>query len=168
MRLTKLTGQAIRILVDCARADGQLIKVARLSEQLGITRQNVFKIVHLLSRAGFVACTRGPTGGVKLARAAANIRIGDVVRTMEETRVSIDRDMARNARSGASDTAVNAVFSDALAAFIQVLDAHTLAELAAAHRGDTAPLAERGKAGAKPARQAKPPRRDEKRVARNK
>ena len=31
MRLTKSTSHAIRILIDCARADAQLAKVAELS-----------------------------------------------------------------------------------------------------------------------------------------
>ena len=66
MRLTKQSGHAIRILIDCAHADGQLVKVADVSGRLGITKQNVFKIVHLLSRAGFVAAVRGPNGGVLL------------------------------------------------------------------------------------------------------
>mgnify|MGYP003382701890 FL=1 len=68
MRLTKQTGHAIRILTDCGHAQGELLKVADISERLGITKQNVFKIVHILSRAGFVAAVRGPNGGVRLAR----------------------------------------------------------------------------------------------------
>ena len=64
MRLTKQSGHAIRILIDCAQSNGQLVKVADVSARLGITKQNVFKIVHLLSRTGFVAAVRGPNGGV--------------------------------------------------------------------------------------------------------
>src|SRR5689334_25079955 len=47
MRLTKSTGHAIRILIDCAGAQQRLIKVAELSARLKITQQNVFKIVNL-------------------------------------------------------------------------------------------------------------------------
>ncbi len=138
MRLTKQTGHAIRILVDCARAGGSLIKVGDLAVNLALTPQNAFKIVHLLSRAGFIVASRGPAGGCRLARDAGDIRIGDVVRAMEETTITVGRNGLRSHRSEASDTAVNVVFSDALAAFINVLDGHTLADLAAAHRGDAA------------------------------
>ena len=80
MRLTKQTGHAIRILTDCAQAGGGLLKVAEISERLDITKQNVFKIVHILSRAGFVTAVRGPSGGVRLARApAAMHRRGNAV-----------------------------------------------------------------------------------------
>ena len=57
MRLTKSTSHAIRILIDCARAGDQLIKVAELSERLEITQQNGVKIVNLLARAGLTPYT---------------------------------------------------------------------------------------------------------------
>lgn len=126
MRLTKQTGHAIRILLDCAQSDAGLIKTADIAARLNITKQNVFKIVHLLSRAGFVAPVRGPSGGVRLARPAEQIKIGDVVRSIEVTRVRVDGDPVPRA---AADTPLNAVFDDALGAFIAVLDQHTLADL---------------------------------------
>jgi len=127
MRLTKSTSHAIRILIDCARADGSLIKVAALSERLGITPQNVFKIVNLLAKAGLIEAMRGRNGGVRLARPARLIRIGDVVRATEVTRVAIEEGApsGRRARHG-----VNQVLDDALGAFIEVLDRHTIADMA--------------------------------------
>ena len=131
MRLTKQTGHAIRILVDCACADGELVKVAEIAERLDITPQNVFKIVHILSHAGFLTAQRGRHGGVKLARPAADIRIGDVVRATEVTSVEIDGQdgTAANLRPGA--VPINQVLDNALEAFISVLDQHTLEDMAA-------------------------------------
>jgi Rrf2 family protein len=134
MRLTKSTSHAIRILIDCARAGDQLIKVAELSERLEITQQNVFKIVNLLARAGLIEAMRGRNGGVRLARAAARIRIGDVVRATEVTRVAIEEDGATSARGRGHG--VNRVLDDALEAFIDVLDRHTIADMV---RGQTPP-----------------------------
>ena len=94
MRLTKSTSHAIRILIDCARAGDRLIKVAELSERLEITQQNVFKIVNLLTRAGLIEAVRGRNGGVRLARSADEIRIGDVVRATEVTHVEIEEGAA--------------------------------------------------------------------------
>lgn len=130
MRLTKQTGHAIRILIDCTLAKDQLVKVADVSERLGVTKQNVFKIVHILSHAGFIAAVRGPNGGIRLAKPATSIRIGDVVRAIEVTRVQVEGGHGR--KSPETDPAsINAMFDDALNAFISVLDQHTLAELAA-------------------------------------
>lgn len=156
MRLTKQTGHAIRILIDCANCPDQLLKVADISDRLGVTKQNVFKIVHILSHAGFVAAARGPNGGVRLTKPAKSIKVGDVVRAIEETRFRVEGGGAK----GASRVApINAMLDDALNAFITVLDQHTLAELA-----DTRKLADfagetqqRGSSGGRTAAAQKAP-----------
>ena|SRR5262245_5266359 len=126
MRLTKSTGHAIRILIDCAGASDRLIKVAELSERLQITQQNVFKIVNLLAREGLIEAVRGRNGGVRLARRADQIRIGDVVRATEITHVEVEDRPVRNQKSRSG---VNEILDDALGAFIDVLDQHTLADM---------------------------------------
>jgi len=127
MRLTKSTSHAIRILIDCGRAGDRLIKVAALSERLGITQQNVFKIVNLLARAGLIEAMRGRNGGVRLARPAHLVRIGDVVRATEVTRVAIEEGAPLGPRGRGHG--VNRVLDDALEAFIEVLDRHTIADM---------------------------------------
>ena len=127
MRLTKSTSHAMRILIDCARAGDQLIKVAELSDRLQITQQNVFKIVNLLTKAGLIEAMRGRNGGVRLARPAELIRIGDVVRATEVTRVAIEEGTAVSVRGRRHG--VNRVLDDALEAFIEVLDRHTIADM---------------------------------------
>lgn len=136
MRLNKSTRDAIRILVDCARAGDSLIKVADLSSRLDITPQNVFKIVHLLSRAGMVAPSRGRYGGVRLARPAADIRIGDVVRALELSGSGAEREGDDETLAGrASESGVNRVLDEALEAFVTVLNQHSLADMAAGSIG---------------------------------
>lgn len=133
MRLTKSTSHAIRILIECAQAGDRLVKVAELSTRLDITPQNVFKIVNLLTRAGLVAAARGRNGGVRLARAASEIRIGDVVRATEVTHVEIEDGDIAKATAGSSRE-VNQILDNALGAFIDVLDQHTLADMAKAQK----------------------------------
>ena len=136
MRLTKTTSHAIRILIDCAQAGGALIKVAEIAGRLEITPLNVFKIVHMLSRAGFIVAVRGRNGGVRLARPAAEIRIGDVVRATEITSVEVESAAADKKRSKKGGRKLNTIFDEALEAFISVLDRHTLEDMA---RGRAAP-----------------------------
>ena len=130
MRLTKQTSHAIRILIDCARVVDRPIKVAEIAQRLDITQQNVFKIVHVLSRAGFVKAARGRNGGVRLARAADDIRIGDVVRATEVTHIEVENGAAGSKRSGIQSLPINTVLDVALEAFITVLDQHTVAGMA--------------------------------------
>jgi Rrf2 family nitric oxide-sensitive transcriptional repressor len=126
MRLNKSTSHAVRILIDCAKAEGRLIKVAEISERLDITQQNAFKIVHLLSKAGFLSSVRGRHGGVRLARPAAKIRIGDVVRSIET--------LGQEAQKEAGRGSLHSIVDDALDAFISVLDQHTLEDMAGAQQ----------------------------------
>jgi Rrf2 family nitric oxide-sensitive transcriptional repressor len=138
MRLNKSTSHAVRILIDCAKAGDRLIKVADIARRLDITQQNAFKIVHLLSRAGFLASVRGRNGGVRLARPAVKIRIGDVVRAIEST--------GFDGKEPGSHASLSQIVDDALEAFISVLDQHTLAEMAQAGQGcPTGPAAGRGR-----------------------
>lgn len=127
MRLNKSTSHAVRILIDCAKAEDQLVKVGEIAQRLDITQQNAFKIVHLLSRAGFLSSVRGRNGGVRLARPATEIRIGDVVRAIEFTEL--------NGSKPASGASLTQIVDDALEAFISVLDQHTLAQMAKAGQG---------------------------------
>jgi Rrf2 family protein len=146
MRLTKSTSHAIRILIDCARASGELTKVATLSGRLGITQQNVFKIVNLLTKAGLVEAMRGRHGGVRLARTADLIRIGDVVRATEVTHVEIEEGTAAAKRGRGHG--VNRILDDALEAFIEVLDQHTIADMAKSQPSPLPAASERkGKGG---------------------
>jgi Rrf2 family protein len=152
MRLTKSTSHAIRILLECASADEQLVKVAVLSERLDITQQNIFKIVNLLAKAGLLEAVRGRKGGVKLARPASEIRIGDVVRASEVTRVEIEDDEDHGAHGRGHG--VNQILDDALGAFIDVLDQHTLADMATGRH--TEPPTPRRKTGSRAAAMAVP------------
>lgn len=131
MRINKTTQNAIRILIHCARAEDRLLKVAEIAQALDITQQNSFKIVHLLAKAGFLKAMRGRYGGVRLARAAAEIRVGDVVQAIEglSSEDSVTRDGSQAAAAGAGKP-MTALFDTALHAFVAVLNQMTLADMA--------------------------------------
>lgn len=129
MRLNKSTSHAIRILIDCAETQNHVTKVAALSGRLGISQQNVFKIVNILARAELILATRGRNGGVRLARPAKAISVGEIVRAMETTEFELDLDGNEGTTPGRSVAQVNRLLDGALDAFIEVLDNHTLADL---------------------------------------
>ncbi len=129
MRLNKATTHAIRMLVACARAEDELVKVSELASALELSQQNAFKIVHLLSRAGLVKATRGRYGGVALGRPAAAILVGEVVVAMEE--LSYERG-AEGERAPGEDQLD--LIDDAFAAFIAVLNATSIADMVKAER----------------------------------
>lgn len=125
MRISKTTHNAIRILITAARSGDSLVKVAEIARQLDFPEQNTFKIVHLLSRGGFVRAVRGRYGGVCLAQPASAIRIGDVVLAME--RMSVGDKAPRPAKS--KGQGFTGLFDSALEAFVDVLNQHTIADM---------------------------------------
>lgn len=130
MRLTKQTSHAIRILIDCAHQSDRPVKIGDIAERLGITQQNAFKIVHVLTHGGFLLATRGRHGGVRLARPAEDIRIGDVVRVTEVTHIEVEGEQTAPSRNRRKVQPINSLLDSALVAFISVLDQHTLADMA--------------------------------------
>ncbi len=132
MRLTKQTGYALRILLHCALAPERSVTVAEIARTQRITEHNVFKIVPMLVEGGFLETTRGRGGGIRLARDPDDIRIGEVVRVTEETHIEAE------CFGGGADCVIrpvapiNRILDEALAAFIEVLDQHTLRDLVTA------------------------------------
>jgi len=64
--------------------EARLAGSAEIAEARELSRQLVAKVLTMLSRAGIVAGTPGPTGGYRLARPAAQITLLDVVKVFED------------------------------------------------------------------------------------
>ncbi|MHA7774311.1 RrF2 family transcriptional regulator [Roseibium sp. M-1] len=82
MRLSQASDFALRILMATGQSDAAQT-VDRLSSQLGLAKSHVMKIVAHLARGGYLETTRGRGGGIRLALAPEEIRLGDVVRLIE-------------------------------------------------------------------------------------
>ena len=82
MRLSQASDFALRILMATGQSDDPQT-VDKLSKQLGLAKSHVMKIVAHLAKGGYLETTRGRGGGIRLAKAPATIRLGDVVRLIE-------------------------------------------------------------------------------------
>lgn len=84
MKISTKGRYALRIMLDLARNhSGGFIPLRDISERQGITVKYMEQIIGTLGKAGFVKSSRGNSGGYRLARAAKEYRIGDILRTME-------------------------------------------------------------------------------------
>lgn len=83
LRVTKLTDYATVVLAVLAEAPQRVHRAAELAERAGLEPPTVSKLLKPLARAGLVASFRGSNGGYRLARAAAEISLIEIVEAME-------------------------------------------------------------------------------------
>lgn len=83
MRLTRYTDYALRVLIYLALHPDRLCTIPEIAGAYGISHNHLTKVAHDLGKAGFVESARGRLGGLRLAKPAAMIGVGAVVRVME-------------------------------------------------------------------------------------
>lgn len=127
MRLTRYTDYALRVLLYLAARPERLCSIAEMSSAYAISQNHLMKVVSDLARAGDVASVRGRGGGVRLARPAAEINVGAVVRRTEEGFDLVDCASCVIAPA----CGLRCALGEAVAAFLAVLDRHSLADLLA-------------------------------------
>ncbi|ABS64297.1 transcriptional regulator, BadM/Rrf2 family [Parvibaculum lavamentivorans DS-1] len=130
MRLTLHTDYALRLLTYLALKPDEIATISEVAESYSISRNHLTKVAHELGRAGFVETLRGRGGGLRLARAAGKIGIGDVVRAMEEDFCIVECFAAETDRCRIGPACrLKRVLKQALDAWLAVLDDTTLADL---------------------------------------
>lgn len=125
MRLSRYTDYALRVLMFLAVNDDRLCSIGEIARAHRISENHLMKVVHDLGKAGFVATTRGRGGGLRLARPADQIRVGDVVRQTEETLNLLDCPPCALVAA----CILTGVVRESMAAFMAVLDAKTIADI---------------------------------------
>lgn len=84
MQLTKATHYAVSSLLTMAgQSSGEVFQVKDLADKEGISREFLAKIFQTLAKKGILVSMRGNRGGFKLARAAHQISLLDVLEALE-------------------------------------------------------------------------------------
>lgn len=131
MRLTSFTDYGLRMLMRMASAPERAFSTAELAEEFGLSRHHLTKIMQSLARADIVTTRRGGGGGARLARPAEDIKLGQVVRTLEQGQSLVEcfaPDHGRCTLHG--QCRLKARLRSAEAAFLAHLDGATLADVA--------------------------------------
>jgi Rrf2 family nitric oxide-sensitive transcriptional repressor len=130
VHLTFYTDYALRTLIYLALNEGRLSTVEEIAEAFQISRSHLTKVAPRLSEHGFIESVRGRTGGLRLARPASEIRIGDVVRATEEGfRIVECFSPDTNTCRIMGVCNLKGILGEALDAWLEVLDRHTLEDL---------------------------------------
>jgi Rrf2 family nitric oxide-sensitive transcriptional repressor len=129
MRLTRFTDYGLRTLIYLAVRPDSLASIAEIATAYAISESHMTKVIHALGKAGLIETLRGRNGGLRLARPAAEIGLGDVVRATEPEIALVE------CQTGASCTIggvcrLAAIMDEAAGALFDVLDRYTIADVA--------------------------------------
>ena len=125
MRLTRYSDYAVRVLIYLGTRGDRLCSIGEIAHVYGISQNHLMKVVNDLARGGYVASVRGRSGGIRLGRPAAEIRLGEVLRYTEDGFELTDCGSCLVA----SACGLSHALGEALAAFLAVLDRYTLEDI---------------------------------------
>ena len=112
-----------------ANRDEGLVTMKEISDFYGISPDHLRKVIHALSKTGYINSYRGKKGGIELAMESDKIFIGEVVKEMEGGESIIDCE-ARDCLL-TPDCILKVAISAAMKAFYAQLNRYTLHDIAA-------------------------------------
>ena len=134
MRLTFYSDYSLRLLMYCAVRPGELVTIQEVANAYRISKNHLMKVAFELGRKGYLETVRGRGGGLRLARPANKIGLGQIVREMEEDFTMVECfDPKANQCVITGPCRLKGALSRALKAYLAVLDEYTLADLAVEH-----------------------------------
>jgi Rrf2 family transcriptional regulator, nitric oxide-sensitive transcriptional repressor len=130
MKLTSHTDYGLRVLVTLALLRNRLVTIEELANRHRVSKNHLMKVVQTLVSHELVKSVRGRGGGLTLAREPALIRMGAVVRQLEDDMVMVaclGDGHATCALTGACRLTL--ALNSAIEAFFRELDRLSLADL---------------------------------------
>jgi Rrf2 family transcriptional regulator, nitric oxide-sensitive transcriptional repressor len=129
MKLNLQTDYALRILIYVGTNAETLSTIQEIADAFSISNAHLMKVVHRLGKEGYLDTVRGKYGGMRLNRRPEAIRVGDVVRSIEED-LTIIGCLGQEAFCRIQGPCVlRRALREATNAFLAVLDKYTLADL---------------------------------------
>lgn len=135
MRLTRQSSYAIRTLIYCAVNAPNLSRIADIARAHSISELFLFKLIKPLVEAGLLETVRGRRGGIRLGRPASEITLLDCVKLTEENFALAECFEGTDIVCPLADACdLSGALHEALAAFFDVLEGYTIADLAGKRR----------------------------------
>jgi len=131
VRLSAKADYAVRAALELAGAGGGPLKGERIAEAQGIPLKFLENIMLELRHADLVRSQRGPEGGYRLARPAAGITVGEVIRAVDGPLASVRGQAPEEVSYADAAESLQTVWIALRAAVRSVVDTVTLADVAA-------------------------------------
>ncbi len=134
MRLSQFTDYALRVLLYIEAAGPHQpgsppIATGDIAEAYGISKHHLLKVVAALAEHGYIESVRGRSGGIRPLKRADQIRIGELVRTLEPMVIVECHDPETNTCPIAPVCKLAPALWRAAEAFVKELDALTVADM---------------------------------------
>lgn len=129
MYLTLQADYAMRLLIHLAVQPSGVATIQEIAAHYGISRNHLMKVSHRAAQSGYVEGVRGRAGGLKLAKRARDINVGQVLRATEDWTIVECFEPASNRCPIAGGCGLQKVLKEALEAYFAVLDRYSLADV---------------------------------------
>lgn len=129
MQLDKFTDYALRVLIILAIRGPERLSSSAIAQIFGLSEHHLAKVSSQLVRDGFVLSERGRAGGLKLARLAEDINIGDVVRALKADSPVVECFGSNQSCRIMPACGLRTPLQEAQEAFFVALDRYTLADV---------------------------------------
>ncbi len=130
LRLTVYTDFSLRLLMYLAVNPDGVSTIGEVADAYGVAKNHLTKVAHQLGRAGYVATARGKGGGMRLAKPASDIGLGEIVRQCEPDMALVPCfEPVCGACPIVLACGLRGALHQARSAFLAVLDRYTVADL---------------------------------------
>lgn len=128
MQINRFTDYGLRVLMYLTQpARATPFTISEMAKELMVSQNHLMKVVHFMAKQGWVVTTRGKGGGISLARAAQDYRLGHAIKTLEANNSLVNCGdppcILRNS------CVLKSVLDSALQVFFDHLDQYTLADM---------------------------------------
>jgi Rrf2 family protein len=131
MRISAKADYAVRAVAELAAADGDKpVKAERIATAQGIPLNFLENILGELRHAGVVRSHRGAEGGFRLAKAAEDVTVADVIRAVEGPLASVRGGPPEDSNYNGAAQALPQVWIAVRANLRRVLERVTIANIA--------------------------------------
>ncbi|MFO7788474.1 MAG: Rrf2 family transcriptional regulator [Halospina sp.] len=132
MRITGYTDYSLRVLMYLSLQGDRLATIQEVADRYGISKNHLMKVVHQLTRKGYLDSVRGKKGGIRLRLSPSEINLGVLVREMEPDLNLVECFSPDNTCVISPVCSLKGVLGEALNAFLETLDRYTLADIVTA------------------------------------
>ncbi|WP_119343183.1 RrF2 family transcriptional regulator [Facilibium subflavum] len=130
MQLTTFTDYSLRVLIYLGLHNTRLCTSKEIATFHHISLNHIVKVVHNLSKYGFIESIKGKNGGIKLALAPDKINLGQTIRQLEPNfYIAECFNQEKSSCALLPACKLKGMLGQALSAFFNELDQYTLADV---------------------------------------